>query len=529
MPDLLGQSLYWISPHSSFPCPRRADFSPRRTLRKKASAVCVLRDRFSSREMSDSDDCWSDVSDTSSDSGDSDGELFFGPMATPLLHEGSGGMPDASDSFGTYGSGAAGDHSGRKRRAVEIKPRVGRYDYDFDEGDMRRWRLDADRSPWWAYINHPDVYDESSSAGKRFREKFRLPKVRFDELVAQAQNEPQFADKSGGSGHGKGPPRHPLVLKVCAVLRHLGKGMDPESLEDVAQISASSLKVFIPEFLAWMVRVIYPEWVKIPEGIKLLRSLQVYEQLGFPGAFCSADGVHVPWDRAPSSQNHIYVGKEGFPTLAFVVAFLHSREVIHVDEAVGGAMNDKTQAHHSVIFDQLRSGTICPDLVYYLYDENGQKVAWKGVYAIVDNGFHQWRCLQAPLKHACGTEAALWSKRLESVRKDSECGFGTLKKRFRVLRLPFLCNTRKRIDDTFRACAALHNLLLHHDNYHSIGHRVGDYVNSRADDARRQLDFGRLDRTAVRAPDALLPGVSHKHATRTCTLEGLSLSSYVVR
>ena len=68
-----------------------------------------------------------------------------------------------------------------------------------------------------------------------------------------------------------------------------------------------------------------------------------------------------------------------------------------------------------------------------------------------------------------------------------------------------------------------------HYHYHSIGHRVGDYVNSRAGDARRQLDFGRLDRTAVRAPDALLPGVSHKHATRTCTLEGLSLSSYVVR
>ena len=469
--------------------------------------------------MSDSDDSQSGESDTSSDSVDSDGGCFYGPMATPLLDEGSRGLPEVSDSFGTYGSDAAGDQASRKRRAVETNPRKGRYDYDFGEGDMRRWRLNADSSPWWPYINHPDVYDERSSAGKRFRDKFGLPKVKFDELVTQAQNEPEFADKSGGPGCGQGPPRHPLVLKVCAVLRHLRKGMDAESLEDVAQISASSLKVFIPNFLDWMVRVIYPKWVKLPDGATLLRSMQVYEQLGFPGAFCSADGVHVPWDRAPSTQNHIYVGKEGFPTVAFVVAFLHSREIIHVDEAVGGAMNDKTQAHHSVIFDQLRSGAICPDLVYYLYDENWEKVAWKGVYAIVDNGFHQWRCLQAPLKHANGTEAALWSKRLESVRKDSECGFGTLKKRFRVLRLPFLCNTRKRIENTFRACAALHNLLLHHDNLHSIGHRRGDYVDSRADAARRQLDIGRLDRTVVRAPDALLPGVSHNMPLHTCSLK----------
>ena len=35
--------------------------------------------------------------------------------------------------------------------------------------------MQTDMSPWWAYINHPDVYDESSSAGKSFREQFRLP------------------------------------------------------------------------------------------------------------------------------------------------------------------------------------------------------------------------------------------------------------------------------------------------------------------------------------------------------------------
>ena len=39
--------------------------------------------------------------------------------------------------------------------------------------------------------------------------------------------------------------------------------------------------------------------------------------------------------------------------------------------------------------------------------------------------------------------------RLESVRKDVECCFGRLKKRFRILRLPFMFVYEAQIHDTF--------------------------------------------------------------------------------
>jgi hypothetical protein len=53
-------------------------------------------------------------------------------------------------------SGGHGDdhRSGR----FETQPREGRFEYDFDEGDLRRWRrLDPDASPWWTLIRHPQV------------------------------------------------------------------------------------------------------------------------------------------------------------------------------------------------------------------------------------------------------------------------------------------------------------------------------------------------------------------------------------
>lgn len=60
----------------------------------------------------------------------------------------------------------------------------------------------------------------------------------------------------------------------------------------------------------------------------------------------------------------------------------------------------------------------------------------------------------------------LFSKRLESVRKDVECTFGVLKNRFRILKVPLLCcgkHGQDKVDNIFYTCCMLHNMLLEHD------------------------------------------------------------------
>jgi hypothetical protein len=116
------------------------------------------------------------------------------------------------------------------------------------------------------------------------------------------------------------------------------------------------------------------------------------------------------------------------------------------------------------------------------------------------------------MKQGISEEGGGWSKRLESVRKDSKCTFGTLKKRFRVLRLPSLCNTIDLIDATLRARCMLHNILLRHDALSTIGHRTADWQADRHERARAALDASRMDRTFCRVPDPLLPGVEREAA-----------------
>ena len=413
------------------------------------------------------------------------------------------------------GCGVPAGPRGRKKRAQEVPgTRDRRFSLQFDWRDERARRFDHTKSPWWGLVRHPDVYDERSAAGRRFRRKFRMPKVCVDALVLEASKQAKWVDKPSGPGHGRGPARAPLLLKVLAALSYLGKGCDMEDLEDLAQISVSTLRVFIPAFLKWLAHDEFAKHVHLPEGEALDRAMAVYARLGAPGACASADGVHVPWNNCHATQNHLYKGKEGHPTIAWNVSVLHSREVVHIAPWKGGATNDKSMAQHDEFFAQLRAGTFHPEKTYTLYERDGTQTVHKGLYAIVDNGYHHWMCLIPPFKGMCpNDETLLWSKRLESIRKDAECTFGTIKRRFRILRIPSELSRPEGIDNVFRACCVLHNILLRHDGLNTLGTSARHWhpQGGEALDRRRQLDAVRIhrDRTTVRAPQGVPPERDH--------------------
>ena len=176
----------------------------------------------------------------------------------------------------------------RKRRAYEAPgSREARFSHLFQRKDERCRRFDHSKSLWWDDLNHPEVYNESSGAGRRFRRKFRVPKVVVDKLVTEASKQPKWGDKPFGPGHGRGPARAPLVLKVLAALVYLGKGAGYEELETLSQVSVPTLQKFIPSFLKWLATTEFSKHVYLPHGQTLDSALHVYERLGSPGVCCS--------------------------------------------------------------------------------------------------------------------------------------------------------------------------------------------------------------------------------------------------
>jgi hypothetical protein len=75
-----------------------------------------------------------------------------------------------------------------------------------------------------------------------------------------------------------------------------------------------------------------------------------------------------------------------------------------------------------------------------------------------------WVELIAPFKYEPeGTAGELWSDTVESVRKDIECVFGILKRRFLILKHPMRFPDITTINKIFLACCVLHNMLCDYD------------------------------------------------------------------
>ncbi len=85
-----------------------------------------------------------------------------------------------------------------------------------------------------------------------------------------------------------------------------------------------------------------------------------------------------------------------------------------------------------------------------------------GVYLICDNGFLRWVQLICP--YGAGKpvhmEAGYFSSNLESVRKDMECTFGIIKKRWQILNNGLYYHDIGICEKIFVSCCCLHNILL---------------------------------------------------------------------
>eukprot|EP00965_Chrysotila_dentata_P034360 1143743-Pleurochrysis_carterae.AAC.1 len=78
--------------------------------------------------------------------------------------------------------------------------------------------------------------------------------------------------------------------------------------------------------------------------------------LGFPGAVCSIDGVHIAWHRCPATHSALCAGKEKVPTRVFNVAVGSTRRIFHVTLSSPGTRNDKALAKYGTYMQAMHNG-----------------------------------------------------------------------------------------------------------------------------------------------------------------------------
>ena len=319
--------------------------------------------------------------------------------------------------------------------------------------------------PFLQLVSDPNVDDPSHRQGKEFRRLFRIPFLVFKELLHHCKEtgDPIFCYPEY---HFTGESNIPIELKIFAVLRVLAGGLMFKDGSMIAQyMSEGTLNKFFKEFCAIFRNKFEHQYIKVLEGDDFLRSSNIYARLGLPGAVGSIDDTFVgPWDGCPSNLQNVMKGDKG-KGLLYEVVVDHCRRCLSVEGGYFGTVNDKCSVKYSKIVKALKNNEFYQEYSYKIRTGDGLNdfIELSSYYLISDGGYLDWPCIICGFPPDADPLKFKFTDWIESVRKDVECFFGILKRRFRWLKCPTNIQEKCDIDNAFVTCCIINNMILDHD------------------------------------------------------------------
>lgn len=348
----------------------------------------------------------------------------------------------------------------RKRKRNDEVPLVRRR--------KKKKRADPRQSQWYIfYIKDPLRGD--SDFESIFRLRFRLPYDVFLELVGLLQLSETFTRWKNGSKDALGRRSAPLTLLVLCALRYLGRAWTFDDLMESTGIGKEVIRSFFHQFVEFGGSVLFQRWVIQPSNTnEAAGQMHEFTEAGLPGAIGSMDATHVPLDCVQYKQLQAHKGfKSNIPCRAYNIVCNHRRRILSSTTGHPARWNDKTLITFDTFVMEVHEGKRLRDLQFQLYDYNGNgevmRRRYRGAWFLTDNGYHKWSTTIPPFRASTSRKEIRFSKWLESMRKDVECTFGILKKRWRILKTGIRTHRTKPADNIWRTCCALHNWLLEND------------------------------------------------------------------
>ena len=320
------------------------------------------------------------------------------------------------------------------QRRPKATTRTVRFQHEkYGAGGKSKRLLDWKQSSLWHYW----IEGCLSSSSTRFRKFFRITRWRFDEIYLAAADsgefklnpaEPFYArafPETPPGKHGAQLPKViPLCLRIGACLRRLATGEPYSSLETSFQISKTVLVDFCHKFLTWFLQNYYTMYVGGLSGVgfdtmaEIEESEGVFRKLGLPGFITAMDAVHMAYDRAPFPARHLFMGKEGYPTVGVNVHSNAVGWVKHVGSIFPGAHNDKTAVQFDKLVSAMRNDALFTSCEWEtsVPASNGENFKLHGCMALCDSGYHRWRETMCAMKYPTSVNDARFSSRFRCMR-----------------------------------------------------------------------------------------------------------------
>ena len=353
-----------------------------------------------------------------------------------------------------------------KSNRKKTKRSVKKHDIEVRDKDGTICSATFRDSTWHTlYVDSPPT---SNRRKKAFRKRFRLPYDVYLNMVHDIKSHDLFSRWTHNDCIGVEPSDIRLLL--LGTLRYLGRALTFDDLEEYTFISAEVHRQFFIAFLEYGSTILYNKYIIQPASeLDVSEFEKVFAMAGFNGCIGSADATHVGLLQCPTWAIINHKGhKLAIPSRNYNATVTHSRQILGTTSCGHpGTWNDKTLVLYDGLIRGVHEGELYSDNEFKLIELNDDneevEVTYKGAWFIVDNGYLNWSCTVPPIKHPITYEEIRFSEWLESMRKDVECTFGILKKRFSVLKTGFRLQSIAQCDKVWRTCCALHNLLLFND------------------------------------------------------------------
>lgn len=316
------------------------------------------------------------------------------------------------------------------------------------------------------------MQNESSRQAKDFCQMFCVPFDIFDGLVKLALAK-EWYDPTQVDATGQFCSNLELLI-LGGALHLLGKNSDHHKVSKMTNISKETHRSFFHKWCGWMSSV-KDDYIFMPVDNKELKPIEEgYARYGLVGCVGSVDCVHVGWDACPAGDRNAFCGKEKYPSIVYEVICSNDRRILSVTMGFPRTCGDKTIVKNDHAVRSIRAFKIgCnphQDGTSWLSKEpwsvrtlEGNTKTFHGKYLICDGGYLHWPCLMCGIADASHPGLVELSKVIATVRKDIECVFGSMKKRFEWLKGWSTVLKQQSMDNAFVTCCMLHNLLLSHD------------------------------------------------------------------
>ena len=178
-------------------------------------------------------------------------------------------------------------------------------------------------------------------------------------------------------------------------------------------IGGTSSSIF-PCFIHVGSTILYNQYVKLPQtSSKVEQHMHEFTHAGMPGAFASMDATHIVHERCKWKYKRAHIGhKSKHATRTYNLMVNHRRRILASTKGHPGSFNDKTLIMFDKFVHDIIDGKL-DDYTFELLKQHGTEIVpvkYRGVWIIVDNGYHNWSITVPPIPSSDYRKEIRWSE-----------------------------------------------------------------------------------------------------------------------